>query len=675
MATQTSAHELATETKIVSDGTGPASNPRTASSPGAVRRSEPTVKDIIAAARSQPAAARGGLVLSGISAILLWVSFTPLDWSPLAWLAIAPLCLLVRLERAPRKLWLTTWTGGLLFWLPTLQWLRLGHESMYVAWFALAFYLAAYWWAFVGLSRMAVHRCGLPQIAAVPLVWTGLEFCRAHLLTGFAWYQLGHSQYRWIELIQISDLLGAYGVSAVVALSNAVLAGLVPESWLSRLRLVTPVQLPSELRHLPPPSVADETSPAVSLGLFRRQFAAVAAGLLVMTAILGYGYVRRGQAEFKAGPRVALIQGNFESSVKHDPAEFGQMYRTHELLTGYAVPYKPDLIIWPETMFRWPLSDADPNLSENDLRRLAPMIPVEHWRDSYVRKSLQEMSQKTGANLVIGLDRFSVDEQGLKHFNSAAFVTPDRGVADTYDKLHRVIFGEYIPLKETFPWLKAFAPFPDDFGIKAGNTPVAFDAGRWNVAPIICFEDTVPHLVRDAVRKFDLTNSHNSYKPERQRLACLLNLTNDGWFHGSSELDQHLITAAFRAVECRTPLVRAVNTGISAVIDGDGVIREPETFIDGDATWTKQREQLQQTKHERSDRRIPLSMFDPVRSTLTDPATGRWRKSLNAAVIDTVPLDNRRSWYVEFGDWFGGTCSAACGLFLVVGLIPRRRVA
>ncbi len=58
------------------------------------------------------------------------------------------------------------------------------------------------------------------------------------------------------------------------------------------------------------------------------------------------------------------------------------------------------------------------------------MIPVDHWRDSYVRKSLQEMSQKAGANLVIGLDRFSVDKQGLKHFNSAAFVTPDRGVVD-----------------------------------------------------------------------------------------------------------------------------------------------------------------------------------------------------------------------------------------------------
>ena len=665
MTISASALERVTESKIVSDGNVPTMNPNPA------RRSEPSVKEIIAAARSLPAAARGGMLLSGVSAVLLWASFTPLDWSPLAWLALLPLCVLVRLERAPRRLWLTTWAGGLVFWLPTLQWLRLGHESMYVAWFALAIYLAMYWTAFVGLSRVAVHRCGLPLIAAVPLVWTGLEFVRAHLMTGFAWYQLGHSQYRWIELIQISDVCGAYGVSGVVALGNAMLAGLVPESWLSRLKLITPVQLPSELRHLPPPTV--EESPIRSRGQWRRQCAAIAAGLLVLAMTLGYGYFRRSQAEFTAGPRVALIQGNFPSSVKHDPAEFGQMYRIHELLTGYSVPYKPDLIVWPETMFRWPLSDADPALTENELRRIAPQVPVDHWRDPYVRKALQEMSQKAGANLVVGLDRFSADAKGLKHFNSAALVTPNRGVADTYDKQHRVIFGEYVPLKETLPWLQAFSPLPDDFGITAGTGPVSFDAGRWNVAPIICFEDTVPHLVRDIVRTFDFTESRNDIKPERQRLACLLNLTNDGWFHGSSELDQHLITSAFRAVECRTPLVRAVNTGISAVIDGDGVIREPEVFIDGDETWKKQHDQLQHASRDRSDRRVPLSMFDPVRTTLKDPANGRWRKSLNAAIIDTVPLDNRHSAYVAYGDWFAGTCSAACGLFLITGLIPRRR--
>ncbi len=646
-----------TESKIVSDESVPATNSRTA------RRTEPSVKEIIAAARSQPAPATGGLLLCVVSALLSWASFTPLDWSPLAWLALVPLCLLIRLEKAPRRLWLSTLTGGLTFWLPTLQWLRLGHESMYVAWFALSVYLAVYWWLFVGLSRVAVHRCGLPLIVAVPLVWTGLEFCRARLMTGFGWYQLGHSQYRWIELIQIADVFGAYGVSFVVATGSAMLAGLVPEPWLLRLRLITRVQLPSELSHLPPPPSAAETSPASARGLFRQQLVSVSFGLLVLALTLGYGYVRRQQAEFTAGPRVALIQGNFVSSVKHDPAEFGQMYRIHELLTGYAVPYKPDLIVWPETMFRWPLTDADPNLTESDLRRIAPAVPVDHWRDPYVRKALHEMSQKAGANLVIGLDRFSVDAKGLKHFNSAALITPERGVADTYDKLHRVIFGEYVPLKETFPWLQKFSPLPDDFGVTAGDGPGVFHVGGHTIAPIICFEDTVPHVVRNAVRATG----------PKERLDYLLNLTNDGWFHGSSELDQHLITSAFRAVECRTPLVRAVNTGISAVIDGDGVIREPEIVIDGDATWNKQREQVQRAGRDRLDHRVPLSMFDPVRTTLTNPATGRWRKSLNAAVIDTVPLDNRRSLYVAYGDWFAGTCLAACALFLVIGWIPRRR--
>ena len=119
-------------------------------------------------------------------------------------------------------------------------------------------------------------------------------------------------------------------------------------------------------------------------------------------------------------------------------------------------------------------------------------------------------------------------------------------------------------------------------------------------------------------------------------------------------------------------MVRAVNTGISAVIDGDGVIREPEVLIDGDATWNQPRQYIQDIGRDQSDRRVPV-MVEPVRTTLVDPKTGRWRKAFNAASIDTVPIDNRRSLYVAYGDWFAGTCSAACGLFLVVGLCPTKR--
>ena len=499
-------------------------------------------------------------------------------------------------------------------------------------------------------------------------------------MTGFAWYLLGHTQYRWVELIQLSDIFGAYGVSFVVAMSGATVASLIPDSWLQRLRLIGPVQLPAELSHLPQP---DDGPSANKSNRFRRQVISVAACVLVLTTAVAYGYVRRGQAQFTPGPRVAMIQGNFPTSMKHDESEYGKIFSTHDVLTGYAVRHKPDIIVWPETMFRWPLVEADPNLNDSDLQRIAPTVPLESWRDPYVRQSLQEMSQRSGANMVIGLDRFQADSSGLKHFNSAALITPDRGVVSSYDKLHRVIFGEYVPLKESLPWLQHFTPMPEDFGISAGRGPVTFRCGKWRVAPIICFEDTVPHVVRDVVRSAGIERYESvtadgqpqvKYVEAKERLACLLNLTNDGWFHGSSELDQHLITSAFRAVECRTPLVRAVNTGISAVIDGDGVIREPDVMLDGDATWNQSHQTLQNAGRDRSENRVPISI-DPVRTTLVDPATGRWRKSLNAAVIDTVPLDNRSSLYVAYGDWFAGTCSAACVLFFVVGLTPRRQAS
>jgi apolipoprotein N-acyltransferase len=114
-------------------------------------------------------------------------------------------------------------------------------------------------------------------------------------------------------------------------------------------------------------------------------------------------------------------------------------------------------------------------------------------------------------------------------------------------------------------------------------------------------------------------------------LDFLVNQTNDGWFHGSSELDQHLITGAFRSVECRIPTVRAVNTGISAVIDGNG------RFV----------------------RRAQ------------DPESGK-SKQVAAVLVEAVPLDDRASLYVRFGDWFAGLCLVACGGLAIAPLALGR---
>src|SRR5262245_36003552 len=170
---------------------------------------ESALVEIINSARNAPAGARGALIAAGLSGLLLWGAFTPLDFGPLAWVALVPLLLLVRLERPVHRMYAMVFAGGLLFWVLSLQWMRLGHPVMYIAWVALALYLALYFPLFVALARVAVWRCHVPLTLAAPVVWVGLEMLRGYLMTGFSWYYLAHTQHRWTELIQISDLVGA----------------------------------------------------------------------------------------------------------------------------------------------------------------------------------------------------------------------------------------------------------------------------------------------------------------------------------------------------------------------------------------------------------------------------------------------------------------------------------
>ncbi len=578
-------------------------------SPSAGTPRESPLTEIIASGRSAPAGARAALIASGLTALLLWGSFTPLDFGPLAWLSLVPLLALVRLENPPPRMYGIVFAGGLLFWVMTLQWMRLGHPVMYVAWWALSLYLAIYFPLFVGLARVAVWRLRVPLTLAAPVVWVGLELLRGYLMTGFSWYYLAHTQYRWIALIQISDLVGAYGVSFLVALVSGCIAEMLSARFLARLGML-PVSSHSAGLRIPSNG-----------GLIIR----VAGCLALFAGVLGYGHARRSGGEFQPGPRVALVQGNVTSEVKHDPQDWPRIQQRHEYLTGLAVKEQPDLIIWPETMFRWPLIDIPLDVSDEQLQAAHPQLRISSLRDPGVRKKLAAMAQMAGAALVIGLERIEIDAKHFRTYNSAVFVRSDGTLAGRYDKLHRVAFGEYIPLVEAFPWLRKLTPFGEHFGIDAGSGCAAFENQGFRFAPIICFEDTVPQVVRGII------NATTQTTPEgARRVDFLVNLTNDGWFHGSSELDQHLITAVFRCVECRAPMVRAVNTGISAFIDGDGVIRKKAQG---------------------------LKTHGP--------------KQDEAVVVDNVPLDGRRSLYLAGGDWFPGACLVCCVVLSLTGIFGR----
>ncbi len=563
------------------------------------------------------------------SAVLLWSSFTPLDWGPLAWIALVPLLCLVRPADPPAWLYRSLYLVGFLYWLATLQWMRLGDPTMYLALIALSAYLGCYWPLWIWLCRVTIHRSPIPLLIAAPVYFAGLEYLRAYLFTGFAWYYLGHTQYRWVNAIQIADLVGVYGISFVIVLGNVALAQLVPARWLIRRGLCWPGE---EDRMF----TWSRRQQAIGVG--------VSAALIV--AVTGYGMARRGGGDFPLGPRVALIQGNFVASVQNNTDDPREIFLMHRQLSGLTVADSPDLVVWPESMFPYGVYEVEEGVTDAMLEAIAPEVPAHIWRGKESDKALTDLADMTRAALVIGASTFVAGPASYAIYNSAVFVQPDIGLTGRYDKIHRVPFGEYIPLRDVIPFLQSLTPFRGKFGIDRGTKAEVFRFRDWDFIPLICFEDTVPQLVRTLARAGGVNSA--------QQNQVLVNLTNDGWFHGSSELDQHLITSQFRAIETRTPLIRAVNTGISAVIDGDGVVREALKFYDAG----------------------PRDDIDaPLRESMRDPHTGRFHKQLNCAIVADVPLDPRTSLYTFWGDWFAAGCliaTVAMGLREAV-LRPRAK--
>ena len=138
--------------------------------------------------------------------------------------------MLIRTETLPgthpyRKLWL----AGTVFWLLAVHWIRLPHPLNYLAWLALAAYLGLYLPAFVLLSRTGVHRWHIPLVIVAPVVWTGLDWIRAHFLTGFLMASLAHTQYRVPAMIQFADIAGEYGVTFLIMFVAASVTSLIFE--------------------------------------------------------------------------------------------------------------------------------------------------------------------------------------------------------------------------------------------------------------------------------------------------------------------------------------------------------------------------------------------------------------------------------------------------------------
>ena len=496
------------------------------------------------------------LALAGAAAMFLVQP--PADCWMLAWLAPLPWLAIVQADRlSAAHPWRSLWLGGFCHWLAAIHWLRLPHPATSIGWVALSAYLACSLPLFVAIARRLVHGWRWPLVVAAPVAWMACEHLRGSVLGGFTFGGLGHTQWRWTTLIQVADCLGAVGVGGVVM---AVAAGL-----------------------------AESVAAVASRERVRAAVLAGLAAAVVLVAAIGYGHWRIQGEPRSEGPvlDVLLVQGSIDTELKHDPDAAGDVARHYDELTmaaldlregpavGEAGPSRPDLIVWPETMWRWGLLDIDPDevlpesvVAQTLAGRDATGTAAD--RQAVCRRVLEQerltllaaFARRYGTHWLVGLDKQVVTPHapsGAKNYNCGLFLDPEGVALACYSKQHPVMFGEYIPLAERFPWLYRLTPLPA--GLTAGTQPVAVTIAGSRVAVNICYETALPEAVRTLV----LELGRQGGRPD-----VIVNLTNDGWFWGSSELDMHLTAAIFRAVEVRTPLAIAANTGFSAWIDGSG---------------------------------------------------------------------------------------------------------
>jgi apolipoprotein N-acyltransferase len=272
-----------------------------------------------------------------------------------------------------------------------------------------------------------------------------------------------------------------------------------------------------------------------------------------LSAMWGYGEWRLSQASQAAATApadlgVALLQGNIAQDLKWEPASQEAIFSIYRRLTlDAAADPAVDLIIWPEA--------ATPFFFAND--------------NAFQARQLA-LAQAAGRPLLFGSPTYARDGAQDVMYNSAFLVGPDATVLGRYDKHHLVPFGEYIPLRRWLFFLDKLVQGIGDFRRGEAYSVMTIPQGRFAV--LICFEMIFPELVRHFVQ-------HGG--------QFLVNITNDAWFGYSPASYQHLSMVVFRAVENRLPIVRAANTGISAVIDPTGQLnQQTDIFV---RTWIKDR--------------------------------------------------------------------------------------
>jgi apolipoprotein N-acyltransferase len=340
------------------------------------------------------------------------------------------------------------------------------------------------------------------------------EWLRGHILTGFPWNDFGMALAAVPPLAQSASLVGLYGLDALAIAIFAAPATLLDESR-GRRAYVNAATL----------------------------FAALA-----LTAMLAFGGLRlaSGATGFADGVRLRIMQPNLQQDAKFKPENSGEILRRYLAISdratspGHSGVADATHLIWPESAFPFVLSREPQALAA-------------------IARGLQGKILITGAARVAEDAAKGTAGRRAKIFNAVEVVQNEKILA-FYDKMHLVPFGEFLPLEGLLRPLGVHHLVPGVWDRGAAPRRLAVP-GLPPTAPLVCYEAIFPGEV--AAPGDGGANAQ-----------LLLNVTNDAWFGATSGPYQHFAQARLRAIEEGLPLVRAANTGVSAIVDPYGRILE-----------------------------------------------------------------------------------------------------
>ena len=459
-------------------------------------------------------------------------AFAPFHLWPLLFVTFPALVWLldgVAAEKAtPKSTWrqaaLVGWAFGFGFFVAGLYWIGFAFlvEAEKFAWlmpFAVAALPSglALFYALAASIAVALWRPGAARIFILAAAFFGAEWLRGHILTGFPWNLWGYALAGSGALAQTTSIFGVYGLTFLTLLivaSPAALAGSTARD---------------DTRNWP--------LPAVCLML-------VAVGWL-------WGEVRLSgpPSAMQPGVMLRIVQANIPQADKWKPENRQWIFERLLTLSTERPQAASEAagithLIWPETSVPF-------------LFMLNGDIALPEARTAFADLVGEGTSFIVGAERIDGTKRpdgkYAVD----RVFNSLFVLDGEARLLGTYDKLHLVPFGEYMPFEKIMAALGITQLTHMNSGFAAGLTRRLMTApGAPPYAPLICYEAIFPEGVAG----------------DDGRPGWLLNLTNDAWFGTSTGPYQHLHQTRLRAIEQGLPLIRAANTGISAVIDSHGRI-------------------------------------------------------------------------------------------------------